>query len=383
MNTIPYSRFVASVVPRLCTEPKVAEAVVAAIVSSEVANNDAKTPPAVDDMTAFHALEAPSIHVCDYVHRLSSYSFSSTTCLLAALYYVKRAVAKDSRLAPTSLSVHRLLITGLVLAAKFFDDVTYSMSYYAKVGGLPVKELAYLELKFLALLDFRLHICTHEFHTLEIDLIDCLSFVPRSPAVADASTLVRSHEINGGNDVYCETLHHDDVLGLWFQHPNPNLRMLTCPEMSGSPCDTPPRSLSPASHSDLYTSQHKQRTESEYKDGSGKLHRFCSNSSSVTDDGSYSEPRQYVSDEGSGPLARHSSSTSTVTSETSVCTTDTDMYSERASNENSPKCGVMIGNGQPRAQAQVYCRFGGSLTQERWETGPSQFDAEVRAALRG
>ena len=36
----------------------------------------------------------------------------------------------------SSLNVHRLLITSIMLASKFFDDVYYNNAYYARVGGI-------------------------------------------------------------------------------------------------------------------------------------------------------------------------------------------------------------------------------------------------------
>ena len=40
-----------------------------------------------------------------------------------------------------SFNVHRLIIAGVTVASKFFSDVFYTNSRYAKVGGLAVHEL--------------------------------------------------------------------------------------------------------------------------------------------------------------------------------------------------------------------------------------------------
>ncbi|EEH20494.1 hypothetical protein PABG_07850 [Paracoccidioides brasiliensis Pb03] len=55
-----------------------------------------------------------------------------------------------------SFNIHRLVIAGVTCASKFFSDVFYTNSRYAKVGGLPLLELNHLELQFLLLNDFRL-----------------------------------------------------------------------------------------------------------------------------------------------------------------------------------------------------------------------------------
>lgn len=43
-------------------------------------------------------------------------------------------VQNDQALRPSPLNVHRLLLTGVMLAAKLMDDKYYNNSYYAKVG---------------------------------------------------------------------------------------------------------------------------------------------------------------------------------------------------------------------------------------------------------
>ncbi|SPN96600.1 related to PCL7 - cyclin like protein interacting with Pho85p [Cephalotrichum gorgonifer] len=57
-----------------------------------------------------------------------------------------------------SFNIHRLIISGVTCASKFFSDVFYTNSRYAKVGGLPLAELNHLELQFLLLNDFRLFV---------------------------------------------------------------------------------------------------------------------------------------------------------------------------------------------------------------------------------
>lgn len=158
------------------------------------------------------------------------YSFASNSCIIAAYYYIHQAVRKDPRLAPSSLSVHRLFITAVVLAAKYFDDVAYNLSYYAKVGGLAVSELAYLELKMLTVLDFRLHISASHFHTLEQDMLTDVISAHETPLVAQAKSIIQHAPVcmPRFTSIYCETMHDDDRLGLWLPHPTPKQRVLQC-----------------------------------------------------------------------------------------------------------------------------------------------------------
>ncbi|GAV53055.1 hypothetical protein ZYGR_0AI03370 [Zygosaccharomyces rouxii] len=61
-----------------------------------------------------------------------------------------------------SHNIHRLIIAGTTVSTKFFSDFFYSNSRYARVGGISLQELNYLELQFLVLCDFELLISVNE-----------------------------------------------------------------------------------------------------------------------------------------------------------------------------------------------------------------------------
>ncbi|CAL5868411.1 uncharacterized protein PFLUO_LOCUS2636 [Penicillium psychrofluorescens] len=71
-----------------------------------------------------------------------------------------------------SFNIHRLVIAGVTCASKFFSDVFYTNSRYAKVGGLPLVELNHLELQFLLLNDFRLAIPVEELEAYGTMLVE-------------------------------------------------------------------------------------------------------------------------------------------------------------------------------------------------------------------
>lgn len=71
-----------------------------------------------------------------------------------------------------SFNIHRLVIAGVTCAAKFFSDVFFTNSRYAKVGGLPLAELNHLELQFLLLNDFRLAITVEELDSYATMLVE-------------------------------------------------------------------------------------------------------------------------------------------------------------------------------------------------------------------
>ncbi|KAI9897877.1 hypothetical protein N3K66_007733 [Trichothecium roseum] len=71
-----------------------------------------------------------------------------------------------------SFNIHRLIIAGVTCSSKFFSDVFYTNSRYAKVGGLPLAELNHLELQFLVLNDFRLSIPVEDLEAYATMLVE-------------------------------------------------------------------------------------------------------------------------------------------------------------------------------------------------------------------
>ncbi len=81
----------------------------------------------------------------------------STECWILALMYIDRLNVKfPARIIINSYCVHRLLITALLLACKFFDDSFHSNYVFAIVSGVSVTEINALEWEFLAAINFDL-----------------------------------------------------------------------------------------------------------------------------------------------------------------------------------------------------------------------------------
>ncbi|KAG6814821.1 hypothetical protein H0H93_012116, partial [Arthromyces matolae] len=146
----------------------------------------------------FHARNIPTISLEAYLLRILKYCPTTNEVFLSLLVYFDRmsrlsgevedatlvagietgngtgtAMGRGTpgRLVIDSYNVHRLVIAGVTVASKFFSDVFYTNSRYAKVGGLPLAELNQLELQFLLLNDFRLVISTDEMQRYAEQLI--------------------------------------------------------------------------------------------------------------------------------------------------------------------------------------------------------------------
>lgn len=69
-------------------------------------------------------------------------------------------------MAVTSLTIHRLVVTAVMLAAKLMDDKYYNNAFYAKIGGITTSELNHMELEMLRMLDYRTFVSSSRVHEL-------------------------------------------------------------------------------------------------------------------------------------------------------------------------------------------------------------------------
>ena len=77
--------------------------------------------------SAFRATTKPGISVRAYMARIARFAGCSPACYVVAYVYLDRLLRRGQRrraaLAVDSYSVHRLLITAVLAAVKFMDDV--------------------------------------------------------------------------------------------------------------------------------------------------------------------------------------------------------------------------------------------------------------------
>ncbi|XP_027104053.1 cyclin-U4-1 [Coffea arabica] len=131
-------------------------------------------------ISAFHGLTRPTISIESYLERIFKYANCSPSCLIVAYIYLDRFSQKQPLLPITSLSVHRLLITSVLVSAKFMDDTFYNNAFYAKVGGISAMEMNLLEIDFLFGLGFQLNVTPTTFYTYA-SFIQRQSWLPCPP----------------------------------------------------------------------------------------------------------------------------------------------------------------------------------------------------------
>jgi hypothetical protein len=74
-----------------------------------------------ESTTIFHGHRVPDLSIKLYAERIFKYARCSPSCFVLGLIYMERYLQQPN-IYMTSLSVHRLLITSVAVAAKFTDD---------------------------------------------------------------------------------------------------------------------------------------------------------------------------------------------------------------------------------------------------------------------
>jgi len=167
--------------------------VLAAVLERLVCANSHVTRNDPAQMTKFQALKSPGIGVLQYVERIHKYSSCSSECFIMALIYIDRLIQRNNFLL-TDLNVHRVVVTAVLLAAKFFDDAYYNNAYYAKVGGVLVSEMNALEVDFLFRINFSLHVTPELFEKYKAELLSHTVVPPITvpPVLSPSTTTVSS-----------------------------------------------------------------------------------------------------------------------------------------------------------------------------------------------
>jgi len=133
----------------------------------QITNIVLKRVEPVDEMKPgtplFDSARLPCIGIGSYLQRLDKYFDCSESCHVLALIYLEHFSRLSEDFGLTVRNVHRLYLISLVSAAKFWDDIFFDNTYYARCGGIPMVELNRLEHSFLNVLKFQLWVSAEDF----------------------------------------------------------------------------------------------------------------------------------------------------------------------------------------------------------------------------
>ncbi|KAH8488432.1 hypothetical protein Peur_059869 [Populus x canadensis] len=106
----------------------------------------------------FDCHETPDLTIQSYLERIFRYTRAGPSVYVVAYVYIDRFCQANPEFRINARNVHRLLITTIMVASKYVEDMNYRNSYFARVGGLTANVMNKLELEFLFLMGFKLHV---------------------------------------------------------------------------------------------------------------------------------------------------------------------------------------------------------------------------------
>lgn len=86
-------------------------------------SNDMRCGFEAQKMSVFHGLTRPTISIHNYMERIFKYANCSQSCFVVAYVYLDRFAQTQPSFPINSFNIHRLLITSVMVAAKFMDDM--------------------------------------------------------------------------------------------------------------------------------------------------------------------------------------------------------------------------------------------------------------------
>lgn len=123
----------------------------------------ARAPRDLGHDTPFSAASEPDLSIREHLLRIRKHLRCNKACLVLALVYIDRIVNTHPEVIINNMTVHRLMLAGILVASKFLDDDGFDNAHYAQIGGISTKILNELEAQFLNLLDWRLHVLSTEY----------------------------------------------------------------------------------------------------------------------------------------------------------------------------------------------------------------------------
>lgn len=153
-NNIKFIKLLSDILSQICDENK--------------SNEDEK----LKLIKPFIVKKIPLITLYNYIERLSKYSQVSDGTFILALIYIDR-ICHFYKINLNYFNIHKLFLASFIAAIKYHEDNYYSMKFYAKLGGVSLKEIINLEYEFMKLIHFNLFVSDNLYSKYENNLLNC------------------------------------------------------------------------------------------------------------------------------------------------------------------------------------------------------------------
>lgn len=129
-------------------------------ISSDKQQADSTAPQSqIESEGFFETLNSSNITLKEYVIRIIKYLNPSTSSFVISLILMDRIIVMNpNKISLNRNTVHKLLMSALLIAIKMNEDEHFDNKFYAKVAGVRLEELNFLEMLFCELIGFTLFI---------------------------------------------------------------------------------------------------------------------------------------------------------------------------------------------------------------------------------
>ena len=121
---------------------------------THIQNQNHKNDPELD---YFLSVTEPVISPIEYLFRIFRYAHVTIPTLIASFITLKSYKIHK-------LNIHRFVLVSIVVNAKFQQDFHKNNRTMAKIGGVTIEELNFLEKTFLKMIRFELHVGIEDFN---------------------------------------------------------------------------------------------------------------------------------------------------------------------------------------------------------------------------
>ena len=105
-----------------------------------------------------------SLSIKKYLLRLVKYTQVESSTLIAMLIYIDR-LCEINDFTINSLNIYKIIFSSLVLAIKYNEEVIFDNKFFARIGGISLSEMNFLEIVYLNLINFKLYVSDEIFET--------------------------------------------------------------------------------------------------------------------------------------------------------------------------------------------------------------------------
>lgn len=109
-----------------------------------------------------NAKKIPNLTIEDFLMRVIKYSKLEISSLLSLYTYIMKLLKMNDEIILSYCNAYRIILGACVLSVKFNEDYKFPFVYYAKIGGMTVKELTEVEYSFFTRINFELFVTEDE-----------------------------------------------------------------------------------------------------------------------------------------------------------------------------------------------------------------------------